>query len=321
MIALCGCVAIAAAGLLGAGCGETGSRAERTGGGQKPVYEISGLYPTYEGVDALLAEADVIVLGRATASKVVEGVSVEDDPDGAPLSGLPMTEYDFFVEQVGKGSAGLAGTTIDVRALGGETAEATYVVETGQPLDINEEYLLFLRAGSDGFYYPLAGDSAVATRNASGDYGLPAGVLGAGEATVPAEAIEWVENPPPPNPPAVAPAAAAVSALPARAPSIKGTSLVVKRGAVKLVLVCQAGSAPCLGRVSISTREAKPRQVASARYAIEPGHTQAVKLRLNRSGKQLLADAPSPRLPVRAQLDPDGETKATIRNLLFRTSS
>lgn len=320
-IALWGCVAIIMAVLLGAGCGGSESpSSDSTPAGNKPVYEVSGLHPTYAGVEALLAEADVIAQGKALASKVVEGISVEDDPDGAPLSGLPMTEYDFLIEEVAKGSAGLVGSVIGVRTFGGETAEATYVVEGGQPLVLDQTYVLFLRSGSDGFYYPLAGDSAVATQNGSGDYELPAGVVGAAEATVPAEAIEWLDDPKPPSvPPSVPPPGSGPgAALPVRAPTVKRVQAVVKRGRAKLLLECQAGWAPCVGGIKAVTRNGKPWQVASARYAIEPGNTKVVKLRLNRRGKQLLAEAPYSRLPVSVRLDPDGETAASARGLLLR---
>jgi hypothetical protein len=322
-IRLLTCLALGLAILVPAGCGggSPGGDAAVTGDRdqERSTYEISGLHPVYGGLDDLSAAADLIAVGKPTAIQVVEAESIEDDPDGAPLSGLPVTEYEFFVEQVDKGPSGLQGETITVRVLGGETENGSYVVEGRVPLAVGSTYLLFLAAGEDELYYPLAGDGAAAARTASGDYALPPEVIGAEGATIPAQAIEQ-DNLGSTPPPSGGPVAAAAAAPPAavRAPSVKGVRALVRRGVAKLSLACPDNAAPCTGTVAALTGRRKPRRLAAARYSIAPGQAQVLALRLAARGRRLLLAAPPRGLKVKLQLDPDGPTKSATRALTLR---
>jgi Periviscerokinin family len=181
-------IAIGLGGLLSA-CGENAA-STKAAPTEVPTLLVAGLHPTYRDFTDLRSASGLIAFGRVTSSSVLEPPALSPDPDGVPVKGLPFTVYAVTVDKVVKGSPDIAGRSIDVAVVGGATEQAMYIVEGATPLAQGSSYLFFLSAGTDGRYYPLAGDRAVATRSPSGDYALPGEVVGESAFTIAAALID-----------------------------------------------------------------------------------------------------------------------------------
>lgn len=142
---------------------------------EKEVVQIGLDYKTYSSLETLKSDADVIVRGEVLGSRVIS----EPHPTNAhkvdtSIPALPRTLTNVRIVETVFGKTNKA--TITVSQIGGELNDADYRVEDLQPLEQGEIVVLFLKKGSRGIYYPLAGGTAVATEAQTGIYELPKSV-------------------------------------------------------------------------------------------------------------------------------------------------
>lgn len=119
-------------------------------------------HKTYATAAELKNDADVIVLGvPEDQGQAVMGPSPGVGPTGQPAPGVPTTEFRVTLKKAFKGNL-VKGQVITVVLAGGTTTTTKYVVEDFPWLTKGKFALMYLEAGEDGKYYPLAGGAALA---------------------------------------------------------------------------------------------------------------------------------------------------------------
>ncbi|MFT4229479.1 MAG: hypothetical protein QM602_04240 [Microbacterium sp.] len=147
-----------------------------------PTVALEPDYPAYESVEALSAEASLVVevvIGDSTDDVLAPSYE-GDDPASNPLAGtsekpdpeegaVPITVYDATVQTVYRGDV-KTGDLIQVKQLGGTIDGTDYTVDGTTPLVKGDTVLLFLATypdsaasilGGDAGYFISEGDSYV----------------------------------------------------------------------------------------------------------------------------------------------------------------
>ena len=156
---------------------------------QSEVVSIEADFKQYASAELLKTDADLVVTGTVLGSRVIsEQQSASVSVDGSTIPALPRTLYQVKVKQVLKGK--LTTNTITVSQLGGEKDGVTYEIEGFDTVGRNTEVVLFLTSGDKDIYYPLAGGLAVAKKESSAAYSLPAEVNGSKKIRLNANAQE-----------------------------------------------------------------------------------------------------------------------------------
>lgn len=161
--------------------------------------------PTYEGLNALVAASDAVVIGHVVLATDGELLSLGTDEAGEPLGSLPFTDYTVAVSEVLYGSA-VPGTELIVSAPGGVVDGVMYAIEDLGDLELEVPMVFFLALHSSGGYYVLGGGHATARVTPDEPLVLPGEVVGGDPVEfVPQDVLNLnsgpVVPPPPPLPP------------------------------------------------------------------------------------------------------------------------
>lgn len=143
--------------MLLAGCGtaepsKEGSAATETA--KKEVVLMDASFPTYNNIDELANQADLIIEGKILKSsfKLINIAEEPADPNDEKLNpggdisdspAIPYTIYDVEVQKNYKGKAA-EKEIIQVKQVGGEDQKHTFKVEDSEELKTNENYVMFL---------------------------------------------------------------------------------------------------------------------------------------------------------------------------------
>jgi hypothetical protein len=133
-------------------------------------------HPTYQGLNNLSGGSETVIRGTVLGAQAGDTIPFPDDPTG-PRTPIPQTDYTVRVEQTHKGTVRV-GQTIKVVLAGGLSGSQQFEQEGVPVLTANTQYVFFLLNGDDTKFYPLAGGSAVATKNADGSFTLSAETTG-----------------------------------------------------------------------------------------------------------------------------------------------
>jgi virginiamycin B lyase len=114
-------------------------------------------------------------------------------------------------------------------------------------------------------------------------------------------------TPAPPTPPA--PAAAAVGAL----PKVKGVT-TVRKGAIRVPVLCGRDVAGCAGRLGLETAKGGKALARPKAYTVASGKKARVKVRLSKKGLRLLR--PGRVVKVRVELTAPGARKVLVRQTI-----
>ncbi|WP_328842682.1 hypothetical protein [Streptomyces sp. NBC_00258] len=142
------------------GTSESGSKAKANTGvkAASDVVTYHADYPSYDSLDSIVKESDVIVRGTVTSSRVQElfpEKSTSDDPAANPQAGLSeaeaakaepvvVTVSTVKVSEVLSGNV-KPGATVEVSQLGGTLGGVTYAEQETTPLAKDKtEYVLML---------------------------------------------------------------------------------------------------------------------------------------------------------------------------------
>lgn len=143
-----------------------------------PTFTLDADHPTYDDVPGVRDDSDVVVIARVLGSSAGAASALPASGDGTPTPSIPHTNYQVRVQRQLKGGFALVDRTITVVLTGGTTDAGTFVLDGGPALATGTDYVMFLKSGDDGNYYPLAGGAALGARNSAGGFTLDGEVTG-----------------------------------------------------------------------------------------------------------------------------------------------
>jgi hypothetical protein len=228
------------------GCGATqGPTAAPITSPPPAAITIHADHPGYPDAAALREAAELIVTGVVLSHTVDPGRSEGTDGNGEPLPAIPYTTYLVGADNVLKGA--VPSGPLQVKLMGGDTAEGFMAVDGASALTDGDRHLFFLTDRGDGTWAPLAAGAAIGTGNPDGTWAFPASVAGSDRALVVTESDIDPQPPaatatpqpstgPAPQPP-VGPGDRTAPKLRLSVPAKQKLAVVLKRG-LKLRVGC-----------------------------------------------------------------------------------
>jgi hypothetical protein len=133
---------------------------------------------SYDGLNNLVGAADAVFVGTVTATQPGTSIPAPPNPAGETQADIPQTDLSVHVDASEKGALA-PGQTVTVTITGGAGPGGENIeLEGVPPTTTGGQYVFFVIRGDDGKFYPLAGGSAIATKNSNGSFLLSGATTG-----------------------------------------------------------------------------------------------------------------------------------------------